>query len=335
MHLSSGWRRRALASLLAVLAVVVAACGGGDDEDDTSSGDAESGATAYAAQVASYELVAGQPQRFMTGVVGQGTGTIVSFGSVGMQFYYLGTQEAPLDPPEKKHTATGEFVPIAGQEVDEGEEGPREVKPSEGIGVYEATDVVFDKAGTWGVTVTAEIDGEKHSANAPFNVRAEPRVPAPGMPAPRSANPTIASHGANSPVVDSRAGADEAVPDAAMHEMTVAAALEASRPVVLVISTPVFCVSQFCGPITDSVGELETRYGDRAEFIHIEVWEDFEAKKVNAAAREWLQPGGTGDLQEPWVFFVGGDGIVKERFDNVASDQQLEDATRRLVGTGP
>lgn len=327
---------RRLAALVTVLATLVAACGGDGDTADDGEAGAASEETTYVAQVASYELVANREQRFLTGIVASGTGAVVSFGRVDLEFFYLGTREAPVDPPEAKGVAQATFVPIAGREVPEGEDEPREVRPSEGLGVYEATGVRFDRAGTWGVQVEATIDGEDVVANAAFPVRAEPRVPAPGMPAPRTQNPTIATVGPNSPALDSRADADEAVPDPELHSTTVAAALAAAKPVVVVISTPVYCVSQFCGPITDSVGELQKRYGDRAEFVHIEVWEDFEEKRLNPAAREWLQPGGTGDLQEPWVFLVGADGIVKERFDNVAGDDQLEAAVRRLVGAaGP
>lgn len=322
--------RRAPLALLAVLALLLAACGGGNDDGDDAAADEE---PTYVAQVASYELVAGPEQRFLTGLVVQGTGTVVSFGSVDLEFFYLGTRDQPVDPPEARGSATASFLPIAGREAPpESETEPREVRPSEALGVYEATGVTFDAAGTWGVRVSATIDGEDVVANTAFPVRAQPRVPAPGMEAPRTQNPTLGSVGPNAPVLDSRASEEEEAPDPELHGISVADALAQRKPVVLVISTPVYCVSQFCGPITDSVSALAKRYGDRAAFVHIEVWEDFEDKKLNPSAREWLQPGGVGDLQEPWVFFVGGDGIVKERYDNVASDAQLEDATKRLVG---
>jgi len=43
-----------------------------------------------------------------------------------------------------------------------------------------------------------------------------------------------------------------------------------------VFATPVYCVSQFCGPVTDMVQDLSHRYDDRAVFIHVEIWEDYE-----------------------------------------------------------
>ncbi len=62
------------------------------------------------------------------------------------------------------------------------------------------------------------------------------------------------------------------------------------------------------------------------------MWENIEEKKISEAAREWAQPGGGGDRQEPWVFLVGGDVVEALLDDAVASDQQLEDAVKRLVG---
>lgn len=65
-------------------------------------------------------------------------------------------------------------------------------------------------------------------------------------------------------------------------------ATAAERPVMVVVSTPVFCVSRFCGPITDAVQKLARRYGDRMDFVHLEVWRDFEAQELNEAAAEWI-----------------------------------------------
>ncbi len=97
---------------------------------------------------------------------------------------------------------------------------------------------------------------------------------------------------------------------------------------MVVISTPTYCQSRFCGPITDAVSALGKRHGERMAFVHIEFWEDFEAQRVNEAAAEWIFPPGTEDAREPWVFVVGGDGVITHRFDNVASDAELEAAVR-------
>lgn len=97
--------------------------------------------------------------------------------------------------------------------------------------------------------------------------------------------------------VDSRWRDDEQLPDPVLHTTTIADAVRAGRPAVVVFSTPVYCVSRFCGPVTDMVEELARDYADRAEFIHIKIWRNYENKVVNKAAADWLLR--NNDLREP------------------------------------
>ena len=336
--------RRSATALAALLAVALAACGGGGGEGDGAEGGGRAGPTTsdpvssgrddeFVAQVASYELVAGQEQRFLAALAGNGTGSVVSFGSVDLEFFYLGTRDRPVDPPRKVSEAEARFFPVAGQKVDPATPGPREARPSEGLGVYAAQGVRFDAPGFWGVRVKATIDGEEVSANAPFEVVAESQLPFPGQPAPRTQHPLPGAEGVDPESIDSRAKGGAPVPDEILHRTTIADALAAGKPTVVVVSTPVYCVSQFCGPITDRVAALAETYGDRAAFVHLEVWKDFEKRIVNPFAAEWISPrNGVGDSQEPWVYLIGGDGIVRQRLDNVISDEALEQAVEDLIG---
>jgi len=53
---------------------------------------------------------------------------------------------------------------------------------------------------------------------------------------------------------------------------------------------------------------------------------------LNPSAAEWIQPkSAQGDTQEPWVFFVGRDGTINQRLDNVASDAELQAGVERLL----
>ena len=340
--------RRFLPLTLA-LALVLAGCGGGNDGNGNGTGDASGDSTTtaedgsepigaakddpFVAQIASYELVANQDQRFLAALAGNGTGRVVSFGAVDLEFFYLGTRTKPLDPPEAKFTTSAAFFPVAGQEIDATQPGPREARPSEGVGVYAAEKVRFDAAGFWGVRVKATIGGKPIRASAGFEVVAESQLPFPGSPAPRTANPTAGAAGVDPESIDSRAKDGAAPPDPELHATSVADALAQGKPTVVVVSTPVYCVSQFCGPITDSVSRLAKQYGDKVAFVHLEVWQDFEKKLVNPAAKEWISPrNNVGDTKEPWVFLVGGDGIVTQRFDNVVGDAALEQAVKELAG---
>ena len=107
-----------------------------------------------------------------------------------------------------------------------------------------------------------------------------------------------------------------------------AQALAEKRPVLLVVSTPTYCVSVFCGPITDMVADLAKTYANRARFIHVEVWKDYKAQALNDAAREWIAKGSS--INEPWVFLIGADGKVAARFDNIVTQGDLEPLLEKL-----
>jgi hypothetical protein len=158
-------------------------------------------------------------------------------------------------------------------------------------------------------------------------------VPAPGEPAIRSENPAIGSPGVPPQAIDSRASEANPVPDPELHATTVAQALAERRPVLLVISTPTFCVSRFCGPVTDMVAGLAKDYGNQARFIHIEVWRNFEAQELNPSAREWIARGE--NANEPWVFLIGADGKIAARWDNVATRPEIEPLLQALPVMAP
>jgi hypothetical protein len=96
----------------------------------------------------------------------------------------------------------------------------------------------------------------------------------------------------------------------------------------VVFSTPVFCVSRFCGPVTDVVEDLARTYRQDAEFVHVEVWRDFQDNTVNEAAADWLLGGST--LNEPWAFLIGADGIIEARWDNLFTKEELRSELEEL-----
>ena len=299
------------------VALLAAACSGdGSDPPQDRGGDVE-----LSAEVASFDLAAGLPGRFLVGlgILAPEGQLFVSGGSIDLTFSFLGEGQATGSEPYRDATAT--FLPIPGSS------GPFEDQPvaapaSSGRGVYSVETFEFDRPGFWEVEVTADVrDHGPLTATAAFEVLPDPMIPAPGDPAPEVDNLTMGSTDAPEAAIDSRASTGE-IPDPELHETTVADAIRAGHPALVAIATPVYCVSKFCGPVTDMVQELAAEYGDRADFIHIEVWRDFEGTVVNEAAAEWILRGDT--LQEPWVFLVGADGRVVQRWDNVATRQEIE-----------
>jgi len=182
------------------------------------------------------------------------------------------------------------------------------------------------------VAIEAEVDGQTQHTTAAFEVLARSDLPAVGDQAPRTRQPLAGDPDVDPKAIDSRAGDDRPIPDPELHDITIADAIAASRPVMVVVSTPTFCVSRFCGPITDSVQELALQYGDRMDFVHLEVWHDFEANVLNPAAAEWIAPTPDTDGGEPWVFVIDSAGVIIQRFDNVATDTDLLAAVDALIG---
>lgn len=179
--------------------------------------------------------------------------------------------------------------------------------------------------------VAGQVDGKPLRASATFDVLRAPEVPASGQLSPPTENHLPGAEGVPPKAVDSRAQADGTVPDPELHTQTVAAAIATGRPTMVVISTPVYCVSRFCGPITDSVQRLAAQHGGRMNFVHLEVWRDFQAQEINKAAGEWIFRSPNQEIHEPWVFVLDGQGVITDRFDNVASDEETAAAVERAL----
>jgi hypothetical protein len=322
---------RASAPLALVLAagLALSACGGGGKSDAKGS-TASSTPGKVQGSVASYDLAVGPPGRFILGLFNQDKGP-VGYGTVPFSFFFLGETSAS-GTPQPGPTATGTYLPLPGSPAPPADTSKPLYLAAAERGVY-AADVAFDRPGYWGVSATVDLGGGPQKINSAFKVLPKHAVPAPGDAAPATQNLTVSTPGAPPEAIDSRASATTPVPDAELHQTTVAQALAEKRPVVLVISTPTYCVSQFCGPVTEMVGDLAKTYGNRARFIHIEVWKDYKAQQLNDAAKEWIAKGE--DTNEPWVFVIGADGKVSARFDNVVTRSELEGLLQKLPAMKP
>lgn len=322
-------RRPALTALALVL--LAAACGGGGTKPAASSASG-SGSTELAAQVASFDLATGPAGRFLVGVFSQDHGE-VGYGNMQFALTYLG-EKSGAGPRQPGPTADAHFLPVPGSEPASPPAGPTFLRPSEGRGVYEAQ-VAFDKAGYWEAAVTAHmVDGVTRTATADFTVGAKHFVPDVGGPPPAVDNLTLTSPGVPPAAIDSRATGGQPIPDPELHQRTMAEAIAAHRPALVVFATPTFCVSRFCGPVTDMVDGLAKTYADRATFIHVEIWKDFNAQQLNDIVTTWLVQGDAGG-NEPWVFLIGANGKIAARFDNVAAKAEIEPLLQALPVIGP
>jgi hypothetical protein len=314
-------------------ALVLSACGGSppasSNGTDTPSATASPNGAVQVALV-NYELVASTPNRFMVGLI-LPDNRMVAYGTVQMRFQALDAAEQPTG--SASDLVTGTYLPVPGTDPGDPSADPQAIAPATARGVYELEGVRFGGPGRWIVQVAARVKGVGVvQGTATFDVLAEPRVPGVGQEAPASDNAVIGDPGIDPATIDSRAQDGAKIPDPALHQVSIADAIAAGKPAVVVFSTPVFCVSRFCGPVTDMVGSLERKYGKQADFIHVEVWKDFQNNVTNDAANEWLLRGG--ELNEPWAFIIAADGTVAARWDNLFTQPELEDGLKAALKTG-
>jgi hypothetical protein len=308
-----------------ILALTATACGAGDagggGGDDPGGGAGETVELAVAP--ASFDVAVGPDRRLVLALFTADRERVAG-GEVVVRLGHLGDEpggEAELGPP-----VSASWLPVPGLDVPAPADGPAVVESGVLTGVYAAR-VALDAPGYWGVLVEARLtDGRTARGRAIVPVLPEPAVVDVGDPAPSVANVTSADVAAGTEpasALDSRLRAEDA-PDraAALHATRIPDALAAGRPLVVAIATPVYCQSLVCGPLTEHLVDLEARYGDRAAFVHVEVWRDFEAQELSPAAAAWISTEAGGN--EPWVFLVGADGSIAARWDNVLDTAELE-----------
>ncbi len=278
------------------LGVVLAAC---DSTGDTTQPAQTPG---LEAQIVSTEVLVGHQIRFPVGILEHNTP--VNDAHVHIRTFFLGNN---------------------GQETRGEADAPFRGDGLQGAGVYVAH-LDFDKAGSWGAEITASRPTGAHAViRLSFNVLAESVVPAPGQPAPRSHNPTVAN-------VPDASYIDSGSPPDDMHQVSIADAIAQHQKTLVVFASPAFCTSRICGPEVQVVQSLEPTYRDRLTFIHVEIYTNF---KPDPAKKQLAQTVIDWRLQtEPWIFLIGADGTIRDRFEGPTAADEVRDGIDRLFAAG-
>jgi hypothetical protein len=294
---------------MVLVLLLVAACGqGGTTPSPGASAAASKAAAGVIPRFISSELVKG-PNRF-----------VFSFLDAG------GTK--PVASPDR--TATVEFRGPGGESV--AAPAAQFVWAIEGVsGVY-VTHADFPVAGAWTAVFSTSAPGSPaESIPFSFDVKDDARVIVPGEKAPSVDTPTLAD-------VDgdvAKISTDE-TPVPAFYETSVADALAGHEPFVLVFATPKFCVTKTCGPTLDKIKTIASANPD-VTFINVEPYQlefvDGQLQPVLGDANELKTVPATdafGLLTEPFVFVVGGDGVVKASFELIFAPDEINEALSGL-----
>lgn len=193
------------------------------------------------------------------------------------------------------------------------------VEPGEAEEIF-VVELELEEPGTYWV-LAEPVGGEKRiQAVGNVVVQEETQAPDVGAAPPASDTPTLANA-----TLQQLSTADE--PDPELYRASVAEALAAKEPFVVAFATPRYCTSRTCGPVVDVVSAVRERHPG-LRFIHVEIYEDNDpAQGENRWVREWGLP------SEPWIFVVGADGTIRERFEGTVSVRELDEAVSALPGS--
>ena len=141
----------------------------------------------------------------------------------------------------------------------------------------------FERAGLW--AVSAEIP-RPDGSTAPFEVRfpvAETAMSVTvGQRAPSSNSRTLASVGN---IADLTTGSHR---DPELYKYSISEALERDRPLLIVFASPAFCTNAVCGPQVEVASELREVYGDRVDFVHVDLYSN--PREIQAFIDATTQP---------------------------------------------
>lgn len=170
-------------------------------------------------------------------------------------------------------------------------------------------------AGNWGFRANITLDdGRTTQAQFAVQVNAESSSPSIGTIPPASKNRTLESE------PDIKKITSDIDPNPALYQLTVADALNADRPAVVVFATPGYCTSQLCAPVVASVKTVYAQYKEQVDFIHIEVYKSFDPLVYADEMAEW------GLTSEPWTFVIDGTGKMASKFVGPLSPEELTQA---------
>ncbi|MGH2766967.1 MAG: hypothetical protein ACRDKA_13830, partial [Actinomycetota bacterium] len=214
------------------LALIATAC--------TDRGEPEPPRRELVAEVASYDLAVVIPGRFLVGLGTSGPEgqLFVSGGSVPLSLFYLGEDEATGREP---YSGCDRLVPADTRLL-----GALPVCADPGAG-FERTRCLFVREP--GVPPAGDLGGRGDDGHRRRGPDGDLRVPSSSRACgaccrrPSAENLTLASKDAPHEAIDSRAATGE-IPDPELHRTTVADSVAAGHPALVVISTPVYCVSR-------------------------------------------------------------------------------------------
>lgn len=189
-----------------------------------------------------------------------------------------------------------------------------------------ATDLRFGQPVIWQALVEVAAQGKRVVGTTviPVKAVADASTRTVGERSLPSATPTVGRPRGVDPICTR-------TPACAFHEITLADAIASGKPTAFIVATPRFCMSRTCGPNLEELILVAETIGDRANFVHAEVYrsddpDDIRRQVVSPTFLAWSFQ------TEPWLFLIDPDGIIADRFEGPIVASTIQPALERLLG---
>jgi hypothetical protein len=192
--------------------------------------------------------------------------------------------------------------------------------PDAATSVY-TTDVDFPSNGEWRVAALIKQGDELAATLLPSATVGEfKKIPRVGQRAPLIHTPTPSDVGGDLSKITTR------IPPDTQNRVDYADVL-GKEPIFLLFATPQFCQSRVCGPVVDVAEQLKDQYGDKAAFIHMEIYNDNDPSKgVRPQVRAFHLPG------EPWLFAIDRHGVIRAEVEGAFGLDRMTKVVKEVIG---
>jgi hypothetical protein len=146
------------------------------------------------------------------------------------------------------------------------------------------------------------------------------KIPEVGEKAPLIQTPTAQDVGGDLAKLSTR------VPPDTQNKVNYADVL-GKEPILLLFTTPKFCQSRVCGPVTDVAQQAQHEFEGKANFIHMEIFnENDPSQGVRPQVRRFHLP------TEPWLFAINREGVVVATIEGGFGTQLMRKTVEKVVG---
>jgi hypothetical protein len=192
--------------------------------------------------------------------------------------------------------------------------------PNAATAVY-SSNIDFTSNGEWRIAALIKQGNETVATLLPsVTVGQFQGVPQVGQKAPFIHTPTAADVGGDLAKITPR------IPPDTQNHVDYAEVL-GKEPIFLLFATPQFCQSRVCGPVVDVAEQVKQQFGDKAAFIHMEIYnENDPSKGVRPQVRAFHLP------SEPWLFAINRQGVVQGVIEGAFGVERLTKLVEEVTG---